>query len=327
MDEAVSPLWSPETSRAAAIAQVGQVLGQTVADLITSQVRDTIETNALRDPRATRFARVPRGKTCAFCTMLASRGWVYTSAKAAGEMHEYHSKCDCVIVPSFGKQDPVIKGYDPDAMYKDYEAARDLVVRAGKRPTDREIARAMRSLGGSKYTDGAGVRRNSTKPKRPKPSKRNVSKDGSLQRTKVEQWVKQSETEAKARGITFDDVHRPRPERVINAPDDWPDDLPALRAKEWYHTLYGNDDQGGHLRGYGWMHYKRDGEPDDFYEFPPDWGPQDIAAAGAAVLRQNRDVLVGRPKPVEGTYNGVTVVVALGAKRGVQRVTSIFPKV
>lgn len=44
-----------------------------------------------------RWARVPSGSdTCPFCLMLASRGFVYTSAKAAGG--HYHPHCDCRVV-------------------------------------------------------------------------------------------------------------------------------------------------------------------------------------------------------------------------------------
>lgn len=326
VQDAVAPLWSPETGRSDALSQVGQGLGQTVARLITGQVRTTIETNAIHDRRVKRFARVPRGKTCAFCSMLASRGFVYASARSAGELKRYHDKCDCMVVPAFGDKNPQIKGYDPDALRADYQAARDMVVRAGMRPTDSEIARTMRQLGGAKYTDGAGVRRNTTKPKPVKPSRRNVSKDGTLQRAKVEQWAKQSRDEARARKITFDDSRRPRPERVINPPEDWPDDLPPLRAKEWYHTLYGNDHKGGHLHGYGWMHDKSDGEPDDIYEFPPDWGPQDIAAAGIAVLRSYGDRLPATRR-IPGTYRGLPVIVCLNKESGDRRATSIYPDI
>lgn len=113
----------------------------------------TIAHNALRDPAAKRFARVPRGKTCAWCSVLASRGWVYTTAKAAGELGQYHSHCDCQIVPSFGRNPPKIAGYDPDALYKDYMAARESVIVRGDDLTANNIAAEMRRLPGSKFND------------------------------------------------------------------------------------------------------------------------------------------------------------------------------
>lgn len=45
-----------------------------------------------------RFARVPQGKTCGFCLMLASRGAVYWSRESAGEFDKYHDGCDCAVI-------------------------------------------------------------------------------------------------------------------------------------------------------------------------------------------------------------------------------------
>lgn len=64
-----------------------------------------------------RFARVPMGaETCSFCTMLASRGFVYHSRETAGEFDHYHKHCDCRIVPGYG-DNPSAEGYDPDKYY------------------------------------------------------------------------------------------------------------------------------------------------------------------------------------------------------------------
>lgn len=67
-----------------------------------------------------RYARVPTGReTCAFCFMLASRGYVYTGeAEAGADGNEYHAHCDCTIVPNFNREK--IEGYDPDALYERY---------------------------------------------------------------------------------------------------------------------------------------------------------------------------------------------------------------
>lgn len=68
------------------------------------------------------FARVPMGAhTCAFCTMLASRGFVYYSRQAAGELMQYHNDCDCQIVAGVDS----VEGYDPDSLYEDYKNARN----------------------------------------------------------------------------------------------------------------------------------------------------------------------------------------------------------
>ena len=74
-----------------------------------------------------RYARVPSGKeTCAFCFMLASRGFVYWSEEeAGGDGHKYHSNCDCIIVPGFHSdtgidEDTQIEGYEPSKLRERY---------------------------------------------------------------------------------------------------------------------------------------------------------------------------------------------------------------
>jgi hypothetical protein len=86
-----------------------------------SGARDTIASNAARDPARPRYARVPTGaKTCEFCTMLASRGFVYASQASAGGATDFHDHCDCQIVPSWSKH-PALAGYDPGHYYSLYQ--------------------------------------------------------------------------------------------------------------------------------------------------------------------------------------------------------------
>ncbi len=116
--------------------------------------RDTIIANGRRDRRNPRFARVPSGaKTCAFCSMLASRGFVYLSEQTAGALGQYHADCDCEIVPSWDTS-PKVEGYDPEVLYEDYELARR---QAGDDPTTADILAAMRRQP-DKYTDGVQPR-------------------------------------------------------------------------------------------------------------------------------------------------------------------------
>ncbi len=68
-----------------------------------------------------RFARVPVGDTCPWCKMLGSRGFVYRSREAAGDMRSFHSSCDCKIAVE-GEDVP---GYDPDALMDLYLRARE----------------------------------------------------------------------------------------------------------------------------------------------------------------------------------------------------------
>lgn len=118
--------------------------------------RATVARNAEHDPRKPRFARVPSGaKTCAWCTMLASRGWVYHSKElAGGHGHEFHDDCDCQIVPEWERAVHHISGYDPDAMYDKYLAARRDVEQAGESATEANIAAALRRRFPNDFTDG-----------------------------------------------------------------------------------------------------------------------------------------------------------------------------
>ena len=83
--------------------------------------QDTLLKNAYRDHA--QAAWVPSGDTCAFCIMLASRGWEYVSKKAAqGHAEHIHSNCDCTYAVRFDTK-ATIKGYDPDKYYEQYKNA------------------------------------------------------------------------------------------------------------------------------------------------------------------------------------------------------------
>ena len=91
------------------------------------------------------YARVPTGaETCAFCLMLASRGPVYSkdSATRTKDGRRYHDDCSCVPVP-VASEDDYPEGYDPDALYEQYEHARS---QAGGN-TDRILAQMRQDLG------------------------------------------------------------------------------------------------------------------------------------------------------------------------------------
>ena len=105
------------------------LLGRVDYEMKRSMARNTID-NARLDPDQPRFARVPQGeKTCDFCLMLASRGPVYLTAESAGALTKYHSGCDCKVIPFWGtvadgpsrRRGMSIEGYDPDALYKQYQ--------------------------------------------------------------------------------------------------------------------------------------------------------------------------------------------------------------
>ena len=101
-----------------------------VASAVARQVKmvsvDTVMKNALRD--GAQWAWIPRGDTCAFCIMLASRGWQKASKKALknGHAEHIHANCDCTYAVRFDSRTEV-EGYDPDKyldMY--YDSGGDL---------------------------------------------------------------------------------------------------------------------------------------------------------------------------------------------------------
>jgi hypothetical protein len=114
--------------------------------------RTTVARNVARDPSKPRFGRVPSGvKTCAWCSMLASRGFVYLTAETAGLVaSDYHDDCDCAIVPEWEGGSSHIAGYDPDLLYGQYLSARES---AGS-GDPKDIAAAMRRLYPESFTDG-----------------------------------------------------------------------------------------------------------------------------------------------------------------------------
>lgn len=114
--------------------------------------RQTIARNVTLDPSKPRFARVPTGaKTCAWCSLLASRGFVYLTKETAGIVAEdYHDDCDCQIVPTFDGESAHIDGYDPDLMYDQYMQARE----ASGSGDQKDIAAYMRRMFPDSFTDG-----------------------------------------------------------------------------------------------------------------------------------------------------------------------------
>ena len=100
------------------------------------------------------YARIPTGdKTCAWCLMLASRGFVYWSEDSAMKWHgrsrhhsddRYHDHCRCTVVPAWS-EDHAIEGYDPAEYYDMYSQARK---HTEGELNDKNIAATMRSMFG-----------------------------------------------------------------------------------------------------------------------------------------------------------------------------------
>lgn len=114
-------------------------------ELVKQPGRRTIQRSAEASGGA--WARVPTGAdTCNWCRMLASRGAVYHTkqlAKFGTKGKKYHGDCDCTPILVRGPED-YPKGYDPDALYDEYNIAR----RSAGSGDMRDIAAEMRVLFG-----------------------------------------------------------------------------------------------------------------------------------------------------------------------------------
>lgn len=105
-----------------AISKNADAVGSAVGRSVKLAGVDTLQKNALRD--GAEWAWIPSGDSCAFCTMLASRGWVRASKKAIknGHAEHVHSNCDCTYCVRFNSN-TTVGGYDPDALYDKYIGA------------------------------------------------------------------------------------------------------------------------------------------------------------------------------------------------------------
>lgn len=130
------------------------VLSGAIQRHISYSTRETIRREVARDARRPRFARVPTGaKTCAWCEMLSSRGFVYRSRETAGiDDGHYHDDCNCEIVADFDRGAAHIAGYDPDAAYDRYQRAWNAAGGVGS--TGDQVAYQLRRLYPDIYTDG-----------------------------------------------------------------------------------------------------------------------------------------------------------------------------
>jgi len=91
----------------------GELMAGAVERMVKMASADTMVTNAIRDRKE--MAWIPRGDTCAFCIMLASRGWERASDKAlsGGHAEHIHAHCDCTFAVRSGRS-LEYAGYDPD---------------------------------------------------------------------------------------------------------------------------------------------------------------------------------------------------------------------
>ena len=108
------------------LKQSPEIVPSAVSRLVKTAGVDTTMQNAIRD--GAYWAWVPRGETCSFCIMLASRGWQKASKNAIknGHAEHIHANCDCTYVVRFGN-DLFVEGYDPNEyldMYNDADGTK-----------------------------------------------------------------------------------------------------------------------------------------------------------------------------------------------------------
>lgn len=117
------------------------------ADQVARRANQTMRLNAKRD--GLRYARVPMGgETCSFCAMLASRGFVYKSARSAGEGNHYHKNCRCKVIPGFDWLE--VEGYDADEWYARWQLMEEI-------QADKTLTWSERQFGKLLVSDGMSL--------------------------------------------------------------------------------------------------------------------------------------------------------------------------
>lgn len=104
----IGPLFAaePDWRRARVLVRGGMQLR------IAKGARETVMRSSLADPAADGWQRVGDGSTCAFCSLLISRGAVYSEATADFAAHD---SCGCSAVPAWGGQPLPVKPYTPSS--------------------------------------------------------------------------------------------------------------------------------------------------------------------------------------------------------------------
>lgn len=98
------------------------LMANSIGRLVKMAGVDTTMQNALRD--GAEWAWIPSGDTCAFCLVLASRGWQKASKKAirGGHAEHIHANCDCAYAVRFNRETNV-EGYYSTLFLDIYENA------------------------------------------------------------------------------------------------------------------------------------------------------------------------------------------------------------
>ena len=260
---------------------------------------------------------------CAYCTMIASRGFDYhrlETAKAA--MHDH---CGCQPCPQWDAKKCYISGYDEDALRDQYKQAVKAVDKDRQAYLDslhangreNEILEVMRRQHPSEYTDGV----HGYSPDRKDRSKQSV---GDLN---LATWADYRASLAERFIAANNPDWKLPPEQPTEVPRWWRDDpdLPELTVNHLNHLLYGSGKRrntgkrgsphwtysGGHMHGYGWIA--------DRPEFPDDWDEQRILKAAKEACKHGE--LRARTKII--TFDNYAIIAAFNGKG---RLLSIYPR-
>lgn len=121
---AVAPLVADESATSDVLSRLSGAVQRAVFDA----GRDTVVSNTRRDPVRVGWQRMARPGSCAFCSMLASRGAAYESQASASRTssgERYHDHCHCVATPIFeGTEIAEIAQADQAQFTAMYEQAR-----------------------------------------------------------------------------------------------------------------------------------------------------------------------------------------------------------
>lgn len=147
VDWATQPLWDtaiPAATVPGAPAETQQAASTAIADakarLADAAERHVLDTgartiteNAMRDPQARGYARIPEGGACSFCLMLALRGAVFKADRSGGRGDSFaasnakftgsgtikvHDHCRCHAEPVFGIYEAPASVRAAQALYK-----------------------------------------------------------------------------------------------------------------------------------------------------------------------------------------------------------------
>ena len=80
----------------------------------------TLHALANADPAKPKVALIPHVGACAWCILLAARGFTNTKKNMD---YMRHDACKCTVVVDFDRKNPSLEGYDPHDYYKIYDEA------------------------------------------------------------------------------------------------------------------------------------------------------------------------------------------------------------